>query len=127
MTSILRPLVIVLGLVALTAPVGAQGKTVAGRWKMTIQFTDDARPAGLEIVLKAREVSGKFVAAFAGGEVPIEGEIEGDTLTFSASTTGGPHPGMQLDFSGALKGDGTLAGKLSAPFGDFSWTAERLD
>lgn len=127
MTSILRSLVIVLGLVALTTPVGAQGKTVAGRWKMTIQFTDDARQAGLEITLKGRDVSGKFVAAFAGGEVPIEGEIEGDTLTFSASTTGGPHPGMQLDFSGTLKGDGALAGKLSAPFGDFSWTAERLD
>ena len=127
MTSILRSLVMVLGLVVLTGPVGAQGKPVAGRWKMTIQFTDDARPAGLEIVLKGREVSGKFIAAFAGGDVPIEGEIEGDTLTFSASTTGGPHPGMQLDFSGALKGDGTLAGTLSAPFGDFSWTAERLD
>ena len=127
MTLILRTLVMALGLIAVTLPAGAQGKTVAGRWKMTIQFTDAARQAGLEIVLKGREVSGKFVAAFAGGEVPIEGEIEGDTLTFSASTTGGPHPGMQLDFSSTLEGDGTLAGKLSAPFGDFSWTAERLD
>jgi hypothetical protein len=126
-TSTFRSLVIVLGLVALTAPVLAQSKTVAGRWKMAIQFTDETRPAGLEIVLKGREVSGKFVAAFAGGDVPIEGEIDGDALTFSASTTGGPHPGMQLDFSATLKGDGTLAGKLSAPFGDFSWTAQRLD
>ena len=127
MTSILRPLVMVIGVIALTAPVLAQSKTVAGRWKVAIQFSDETRPAGLEIVLKGREVTGKFVAAFAGGDVPIEGEIDGDSLTFSASTTGGPHPGMQLDFSGSLKGDGTLAGKLSAPFGDFSWTAQRLD
>ena len=127
MTSILRSLVIVLGFVALTVPAAAQGKTVAGRWKMAIQFNDDTRPAGLEIALDGKTVSGKFIAAFAGGEVPIEGEIAGETLTFSASTTGGPHPGMQLDFSGTLKGDGTLAGKLSAPFGDFSWTAQRLD
>ena len=127
MTLILRSLVIGLGFVALTVPAGAQGKTVAGRWKMAIQFNDDTRAAGLEIDLKGSAVSGKFVAAFAGGEVPIEGEVEGNTVTFSASTTGGPHPGMQLDFSGTLKGDGTLDGKLSAPFGDFSWTAQRLD
>jgi hypothetical protein len=126
-TRILRSMAIVLGLVALTVPAGAQGKTVAGRWKMAIQFNDDTRAAGLEIVLTGNAVSGKFVAAFAGGEVPIEGEIAGTAVTFSASTTGGPHPGMQLDFSGTLKGDGTLDGKLSAPFGDFSWTAQRLD
>jgi hypothetical protein len=98
----------------------------AGSWKMTINFSDEARAAGLEIVIKDRAVSGKFVAAFAGGEVPIEGEIADGTLSFQASTTGGPHPGMSLDFTATLKDNATLAGTMSAPFGDFAWTAERI-
>lgn len=93
---------------------------------MTIEFTDEARVAGLEIVEKDRSVTGKFVASFAGGEVPIEGEWADGTLTFQASTTGGPHPGMSLDFTATLKDNATLAGTMSAPFGDFAWTAQRI-
>lgn len=93
---------------------------------MMIEFTDEARAAGLEIVEKDRAVAGKFEASFAGGEVPIEGEWTDGTLTFQASTTGGPHPGMSLDFTATLKDNATLAGTLSAPFGDFAWTAQRI-
>ena len=111
------------------APLAAQpgSFTFAGRWKMSIAFTDGAHPAGLEIRVDHQQVTGKFVAAFAGGEVPIEGELSAGKLTFSASTTGGPHPGLQLDFSASAKDNDTLTGQLSAPFGDFSWTAERID
>lgn len=56
----------------------------------------------------------------------LEGEFANGRLTFSASTTGGPHPGMPLDFSVTLSEGGTLDGSMSAPFGDFTWTAERL-
>jgi hypothetical protein len=113
--------------VAFVAPMAhASQNTAAGAWKMTIQFSDQARPAGLELVVKGDAVSGKFVADFAGGEVPIEGEVANGNVTFQASTTGGPHPGMSLDFTATLKDNATLAGTLSAPFGDFAWTAERV-
>ena len=104
----------------------AQAPDVAGKWRMTIEFTDESRPAGLELQLEGQKVTGRFVASFAGGDIPIAGELTTDTLTFSGSTTGGPHPGMRLDFSATLK-DGKLNGSMSAPFGDFTWTAERLD
>jgi hypothetical protein len=112
---------------AFVAPIAhVSQNTAAGGWKMTIQFPDQARPAGLELVLTGDVVSGKFVADFAGGDVPIEGDVADGILTFQASTTGGPHPGMSLDFTATLKDNATLAGTLSAPFGDFAWTAERV-
>ena len=117
-----------LAVLALTAtlPAWSQAPAVAGKWRMTIEFADEARPAGLELKVDGQKVTGRFVAAFAGGDIPVEGELTNGTLTFSGSTTGGPHPGMQLDFSATLKDD-KLAGAMSAPFGDFRWTAERLD
>ena len=114
---------IVLGI---TFPAWSQTPAVGGKWRMTIEFADEARSAGLEINVDGRKVGGRLIASFAGGDVPIEGEISNGTLTFSGSTTSGPHPGMQLDFSATLKGD-ILTGSMSAPFGDFHWTAVRLD
>lgn len=99
---------------------------VAGKWRMSIAFPSGDTAAGLELVQQGTKLSGRFVAAFAGGEIPLEGEWADGRFTFSASTTGGPHPGEQLDFSGTLQEDGTLAGTLSATFGDIRWTAERL-
>jgi len=99
---------------------------LAGKWRMTIEFADEARSAGLDLELNGQKIKGRFIAAFAGGDMPIEGTVMDDTVTFSGTTTGGPHPGMTLEFSATLKGS-TLAGSMSAPFGDFPWTAERLD
>jgi hypothetical protein len=112
--------------IAHAAAIQADAASVAGRWRMTIEFDHEARPAGLQIAVSGGKVTGSFAASFAGGEVPIAGEFRGGTLTFQASTTGGPHPGMSLDFTATLKDNATLAGTMSAPFGDFSWTAERL-
>ena len=111
---------------SVTLPAWSQTPAVAGKWRMTIEFTDESRPAGLDLKVDGRKITGRFVASFAGGDIPIEGELTNGTLTFSGSTTGGPHPGMQLDFSATLKDD-KLTGAMSAPFGDFRWTAERLD
>lgn len=106
--------------------IDAQPPGVAGKWRMSIVFPNGDGAAGLELVQQGTRLTGRFVAAFAGGEVPVEGEWTNGTFTFSASTTGGRHPGEQLDFSGTLEEDGTLAGTLSASFGDFRWAAERL-
>lgn len=126
MTNNLAFLVFLLISVTAASPGAHAQAQPAGKWKMTIEFTNGSQQAGLEIKISGRKVSGTFAAAFAGGEVPIEGEIDDRKITFSAATTGGPHPGMHLDFSAALRDDGTLAGKLAAPFGDFDFTAEKM-
>jgi hypothetical protein len=108
-------------------PVAIQSApTVAGKWRMSIVFDDSPRAAGLELEQHGGKVRGRLIASFAGGEVPIEGEFADGKLTFSGATTGGPHPGMQLDFSATLKNDDSLAGTMSWQVGDFAWTAERI-
>lgn len=120
-------MVLVVALIGLQAQfVNAQPSNAAGKWKLTIQFDSGANESGLELKIAGKKITGRFIAAFAGGEVPVEGEIEGETITFTAATTGGPHPGMQLDFSATLKGTDTLSGKLAAPFGEFAFTGERV-
>lgn len=111
----------------LSSAAGAHAQaSLDGAWRMTIAFDNGGVTAGLEVVTKGDRVSGRFVAEFAGGEIPIEGEIRDGTLTFNATTSGGPHPGLQLTFSGAPADDGRLAGVVSASFGEFAWNAERL-
>lgn len=124
MTRVLRFALAAALSIGAAAPAAQPG--VAGTWRLSIDFHGEARDAGVEIKVDGRAVTGRLVAGFVGGEVPIEGEFAGGTLTFSASTTGGPHPGAQLDFSATLTEGGTLDGSMSAPFGDFKWTAERL-
>ena len=102
-----------------------RGPSPAGAWKMSIDFADGARAAGLEIKIDGRKITGRFIASFAG-DIAIEGDLAGSTLTFSGTTTDGPHPGIQLDFTATAKDEGTLEGNVSMPFGDFKWTAERL-
>jgi hypothetical protein len=100
---------------------------VTGKWRMTITFNDGPRQAGLELEQSGRKVAGRLVATFAGSDLALEGEFANGQMTMSGSTTGGPHPGMQLDFAGTLGDDGALRGTLSSAMGDFKWTAERLD
>ena len=125
----MRPFTIlaaVLAIVLATGRLDAQshGTSPAGAWKMNINFADGPRAAGLEITIDGRKITGRFVASFAG-DIAIEGDLTGNTLTFSGTTTDGPHPGIQLDFTATAKEDGTLEGSVSTPFGDFKWTAER--
>jgi hypothetical protein len=94
---------------------------------MSIVFNDGPRAVGLELKQDGRKVTGRLVASFAGGEVPIEGEFVDGKLTFSGATSGGPHPGLQLDFSATLKEDDSLAGTFSSQIGDFAWTADKLN
>jgi hypothetical protein len=109
-------------------PIAVQANTpsVSGKWRMSIVFNDGPRAAGLELKQEGRKVTGRLVASFAGGEAAIEGEFIDRKLTFSGATSGGPHPGLQLEFSATLKEDDSLAGTFSSPIGDFPWTAERL-
>lgn len=122
--------VIVAGLVVVAAA-SVDGRIqhhsdLAGAWKMTMNFAQQAS-AGLELKVDGKKVSGQFVSGFAGGSVPLEGEFADGKLTFAISTTGGPHPGIQVDFYGTLKADGTLEGKLAGiGEGETAWSAVRI-
>ena len=104
----------------------SQPPSLNGKWRMTIEFPDEARSAGLELERNGEKITGRLIASFVGGEIPIQGSLKDDVVTFLGSTTGGPHPGMTLEFSATLKND-MLAGLMSLPFGDLRWTATRLD
>lgn len=113
-------------LVMANVAMSAQGdKRVAGQWRMTIDFPSGARTATLDLTVDGPTLTGKFSSSFSG-EVPLEGEVEGVDLRFSGTTTSGPHPGVQIDFTGRLTDDNALGGSMSAHFGDFKWTASRV-
>ncbi len=70
---------------------------------MSIRFHDGPRAAGLELKIVRADVTGSFVASFAGGTVPIDGEFADGSLTFTASTTGGASPGRASRFHRAAE------------------------
>ena len=58
---------IVLGI---TFPAWSQTPAVGGKWRMTIEFADEARSAGLEINVDGRKVSGPPDCVVRGGRRP---------------------------------------------------------
>ena len=113
---------------ALTASALAQSHepNVSGRWRVAITFDQGPVAGTFELKQEGETVTGRFVASFTGGDVPVEGEFSHGKLTLSGTTTGGPHPGQHLDFSADVKGHDAMSGMLSWEPGDFAWTAERI-
>jgi hypothetical protein len=103
---------------------GQSHGSVSGKWRMTVTFPQQTAAGTLVLKVEGERVTGTLDAGFAGGSIPIEGEFSHGTVTFSGSTTAGPHPGLQLDFTAKLNDDG-LAGTFSWQVGDFPWTGER--
>jgi hypothetical protein len=65
-----------------------------------------------------------------GGDVPLTGEYAGGALTLTGEFTPDvtSRSGMRgaIRITGALKGDGTLAGEFTIAHGAFPMTGERL-
>jgi hypothetical protein len=59
----------------------------------------------------------------AGGTIPLEGRIEGERLTLSATLTIGGQS-IPLSFAGTVSGD-SARGTIGTPMGDMEWTAQR--
>jgi hypothetical protein len=99
--------------------------TVAGKWTMSVQSDQGAISASLVVNLDGSKVTGTFTSDHTG-EAPLEGKFADGTLTFAVTLHGDSGAGMEIDFNGKLKDDGTLGGTLSGPMGEMAWTASRV-
>jgi hypothetical protein len=98
---------------------------VAGNWSIAVASPDGQMAAGLSLKQDGPNVTGTFTSEHTG-EVAVEGRYVDATLTFTIPLHGGTDPAMKVDFTGKMKADGTLAGSLTGPMGDLSWTASRV-
>lgn len=92
---------------------------VDGRWTMYVKGGPHGdMTMGLELTQDGKKVSGTF--ATPHGDLPVEGELAGATLTI---VTAGSE--TQVSLTARVKEDGTLEGYLSSQMGDMTWTASR--
>lgn len=126
-TSLVAALVVAL---VAAAPLAAQSSPskpapgVAGNWDVAIAMPDGTLPATMTLALDGKKVTGTFNSEHSG-EVPVEGQLADGKLTFSVVVHSGSAQEMKIDFTGALKADGTLAGTMTWTMGEMTWTASR--
>ena len=127
MKTSLRPafLMAIVAMCTIPPAADAESQNLSGRWEATFMF-DTPITGVLELTHQGDTVTGRLNTGFTGGDMPVEGGYADGKLMLSGSTTSGPHPGMQLDFTAALESDNKMKGMLSWQVGDFPWTAERI-
>jgi len=125
----------ILGMIAIAlvaaVPLAAQDHSskppagVAGNWNMSVAGQDGAMVATMALAQDGKKVTGTLNSEHSG-EVAVDGQFADGKLTFSIVVHGGSAQEMKMEFAGLLKADGTLAGTLSGPMGDMTWTASRV-
>ena len=95
--------------------------SVSGTWTMQVSGGPHGN-ATMEMTLeqKGTAVTGTFVSGHAP-DMALKGEFVDGAL--KAETEGDPD--SKVVFTAKLKDDGTLAGYISSPVGDMTWTAKR--
>jgi phage gp45-like len=97
--------------------------TVTGKWTMSVKGTPHGDTTmGLSLQQEGQKVKGTFASPH--GDHPLEGKFTDGTLEIA--TMGAGHDAPQVTFTAKLKEDDTLAGNLSSPMGDMTWTATRV-
>src|SRR5436190_10961654 len=98
---------------------------ISGKWTLVVMADQNPISSDLEIKLDGKKVTGTVNNADRG-TAPITGELVDGKLTFSLSMQGQGGP-IAVNFTGALKADGTLAGTMNhGQPPDLTWTAERV-
>jgi len=96
---------------------------VAGMWKVEIVTDQGTGTPSFEFVQTGSQLSGDYEGML--GTLPVEGQVLGEDVRFSIS---GEFQGQSVvvTYTGALKADGSMAGKVDFN-GQFSadWTAKR--
>ena len=103
----------------------AETASVVGKWTLSVSMPDNSMTAGMTLAQDGAKVTGTFTSDHTG-EAPIKGRFTNGTLTFAITVHGGGGAAMQVDFTGKIKGDGTLAGALTGQMGEMSWSATRV-
>lgn len=114
---------------AVASPAAAQtakpSSDISGKWTLVVMADQNPITSDLEIKLDGKKVTGTVNNADRG-TAPITGEFADGKLTFSLTMQGGGSP-ISVEFTGALKPDGTLAGTMNhGQPPDLNWTAERV-
>ena len=94
----------------------------AGKWNMNIETPGGQRPAGLEVKLDGKKVTGSMSSEI--GETPISGELAESSLVFSI-TIDMNGQSVAITFTGTTQKDGSLAGTASLAGQGMNWTATR--
>jgi hypothetical protein len=101
----------------------AQTQTVSGEWAASMNTPGGARPFGLIFKVDGEKLTGTVKRA--SGDVPLEGTIKGNDISFSYSINYNGNL-LSLFFGGKVDGD-NMSGTVS--FGgnaDDSWSAKRV-
>lgn len=105
------------------ANASAQAKSVAGEWDGAFETPGGDRPFKLVLKVDGEKLTG--TAKRSSGDVPIQGTVKGNDVTFSYTIS---YNGNDLTMSFAGKRDGdAMSGSVS--FGgnaDAPWTAKRV-
>jgi len=97
---------------------------VSGTWTMNVTGGPHGN-ATMGLVLKQEGT--KVTGAFSSGHSPdmdVAGEFKDGELKIETTSQ---ETDSKIIFSAKLKADGTLAGYISSPVGDMTWTASRPD
>jgi hypothetical protein len=110
-----------LGALALAA-LAAAAPSLTGNWTMVVEGTPHGTATmGLTLKQDGSKVTGTFVSGHAA-DMEVAGEFADGQLRI-ASTHGSEDE--RIIFTAKLRDDGTLAGTVSSPMGDMTWTATR--
>ena len=124
----MKTIAIVLLAVASSLPAHAQSNRspapVAGRWILTTSADGPHGATSMPLVLAqdGRKVTGTLTPPH-GGDLALAGEFANGELKLATAAEKDKHPAVTLQ--ARLKDDGSLAGFLSGPMGDMTWTAVR--
>ena len=95
----------------------------AGKWNMSIETPGGQRPAGLEVKLDGKKITGSMTSEI--GATPITGELAEGNLVFSI-TIDMNGQSVAISFTGTTQKDGSLAGTASLAGQGMTWTATRV-
>ncbi len=96
--------------------------SVAGEWVASMNTPGGARPFGLILKVDGEKLTGAVKRA--SGDVPLEGTIKGNNISFSY-TINYNERALSLFFSGKVDGDG-MSGTVSfSGNADDTWSARR--
>jgi hypothetical protein len=94
---------------------------VAGTWEMTVEGPRGTRTQTLTIQQDGNKIKGTL--AGQRGEVPLEGSVDGNKLSFTVTreTPGGT---FTIEYTGTVEGD-SMKGTMHTQMFDGEWTAKR--
>ncbi len=107
-------LVLTLGL-SVAFALASRANTIAGTWNLTLTGAVASKCVA-EIHKSGRNVTGEIVCRDAGLKLPISGEIQGNRIVNTATTSSGWTATISAD-----AGSGTYM----SPMGPGAWTAQR--